>query len=186
MTRNQGQGFTIVELMVTVVVLLVLITIVVVRLAATQASGRDQEREIDTAAIATGLEVYYQDGDDDAAIPKGYYPGATQILAAAGGSPPFGDLLEGVPEASFIAPERIVTTSFGVDPNYATAPAGANPDGSYDETQALALLTTYPYLYQPLRRDNTFCANYLDCVRFNLYYLEEETGDVITIRSKNQ
>lgn len=186
MTRIGGRGFTLVELMVTIVILLILTTIVVVQLRLTQVAGRDEERSIDASAIASGLEVYYQNGDANASVPKGYYPGAVQVQAAASASPPFDGFLDSVSRASLTAPERTISNSFGVDPNYATAPAGTNPDGSYSDAQAETLLSTYHYLYQPLERDNTFCASYADCVKFNLYYLEEETGTVIKIRSKNQ
>lgn len=172
--------------MVVVTILLILTTLVTVRLLSTQAGGRDQERTIDISTIANGLEVYYESGSLDATIPKGYYPGATQVQAAAATSTPFREFLEGVPRSSFEAPDRTIDTSFGIDPNYATSALGTNGDGSYSDTQARALLSTFPYLYQPLRRDNAFCANYLDCVKFNLYYIKEETDTVIKIRSKYQ
>ena len=184
--RKRGKGFTIVELMVTITILLVLTTIVVARLLLTQTGGQDQERNIDTSSIATGLEIFYQDGDLTGTISKGYYPGALQVQAAAITTPPFDAFLDGVPQASFEAPDRNTSNSFGVDPNYASAAVGANPDGSYSDAQARALFPTYNYLYQPLKRNNTFCANYADCVKFNLYYLKQETDTVVKIRSKNQ
>lgn len=186
MTWKYARGFTIVELIVTIVVFTILTTLVVVRLSSTQVSGRDQEREVDIETIATGLDVYYQNGNADASIPKGYYPGAAQVQVAASTSPPFSEFLDGVSHTSLEAPDRTITTSFGIDPNYATAPAGANSDGSYSDAQARALLSTYPYLYQPLTRGGDFCDTYIHCVRFNLYYLEEATDTVKKIRSKNQ
>lgn len=186
MTRKRGAGFTIVELIVTVTIIVILTTLVVVRLRMTQASGRDEERNIDITTIATSLEVYYESGDITTYTPKGYYPGANQILAAAAKDPPYNEFLQGVPAISLIAPDRTITDSFGIDPAYATAAIGANTDGSYSDAQARALLSTYPYLYQPLTRSNAFCVNYDDCVKFNLYYLEETTDTVIKIGSKNQ
>lgn len=189
MTRNYGRGFTVVELMVTITVLLILTTLAVIRLQLTQAGGRDQERTIDATAIAAGLETYYQDGNAASSIPKGYYPGATQVLSAAATSPPFTGFLNGVPGSSFLAPLRTTTDSFGVDPNYATAAIGEKPDGSYADSRVLTLLASYPYLYQPLQRNNAFCTNYTNCVKFNLYYLQEGqsgTNTFVQIRSKNQ
>lgn len=186
MASRRGQGFTIVELIVTIVVLVILTTLVIVRLSTTQASGRDQEREIDVTTIATGLESYYENGNATTLTPKGYYPGGAQVQAAAATSQPYSEFLDGVSKISLIAPDRTINDSFGVDPNYATAAAGANADGSYSDAQARTLLQTFPYLYQPLRRNNTFCANYADCAKFNLYYLEESTDTVKVIRSKNQ
>jgi len=186
MTKKRGVGFTVVELMVTIVVLVILTTLVTVRLKSTQAGGRDQERDIDSTTIATGLEVYYDNGNVTTYTPKGYYPGATELNAAAALSPPFKEFLDGVSAASLTAPDRTINDSFGIDPNYASAAVGANTDGSYSDAQVRPLLVHFPYLYQPLRRDNAFCVNYIDCVKFNLYYLKESTDEVVKIRSKNQ
>lgn len=186
MASRRGAGFTIVELIVVITILVILTTIAVVRLRLTQQSGRDQERKIDITAIATGLEVYYESGNPTTNTPKGYYPGGAQVTAAAALTPPFSEFLEGVAAISYIAPDSEGAVSFGVDPNYAVAAIGANADGSYSDTQAKNLLTTVPYLYQPLQRNNAFCASYANCVKFNLYHLEEATGNVIKTRSKQQ
>ena len=190
MVRKRGAGFTIVELIVTIVILVILTTLVVVRLSSTQASGRDSERQIDIETIATGLELYYDNGSPVNSIPKGYYPGGIQVEDAASpvaNTSPFREFLEGVSEVSYIAPDRTLEDSFGVDPNYATTPVlGTNNDGSYNDTQAKALLADRPYLYQPLQRNNAFCASYANCVKFNLYYLLEDSDTVVKIRSQHQ
>lgn len=186
MGKKGAVGFTIVELIITITILVILTTLVVVRLSSTQVGGRDQERESDTHALATGLEIYYQNGNPINHIAPGYYPGAQQVQAASGTAPPFSEFLDGVVLASYEAPGLSASESFGVDPNYASAPSGANPDGSYNDTQARALLETVPYLYQPLQRNNTFCATYANCVKFNLYYLHEGSNAVVKIRSKHQ
>lgn len=184
--RKRVGGFTIVELMVTIAVLVILTTLVATRLRNTQAAGRDQERATDATTIVTGLEIYYENGSVQAHIPKGYYPGATEINAAAAQTPPFKEFLDGVSAASLTAPERTIDDSFGINPNYLLAAPGADTDGSYSDLQARTLLDQFPYLYQPLKRDNTFCVDYVDCAKFNFYYLEEVTNQVIKIRSKNQ
>ena len=179
---KRDKGFTIVELMVTITVLVILTTLVVVRLSATSAGGRDRERGFDTSAIAAGLEAYYQDGSPNGDVPKGYYPGRAEVDAAAPTAPPFINFLEGVPAESFVAPTEAQS---GTDFNYYNQ-VGTNADGSYTNAEARSLLSSIPYLYQPLTRSNQNCAGYADCVKFNLYYLEEGTDTVITIRSKNQ
>ena len=181
MAWKYRKGFTIVELMVTVVVLIILTMLLVTRLVFTQMGGRDQERKTDVTTIATGLEVYYQNGSPDGAIPKGYYPGAAQMNAAATTSVPYQNFLDGVSKATIEAPGRTASTSLGY-----FAVTGTNPDGSYTDAQARSFLATYPYLYQPVQRNNANCVNYTNCVKFNLYYLEEQTNTVIKIRSKNQ
>lgn len=183
---KRGGGFTIVELIVTISIMVILMTIITVRLISTQANARDEERASDTITIVKGLETYYQNGSPKAGTPKGYYPGGQQVQTAAATSPPFSEFLEGVSTSSYTAPKRDMTNSFGVNPSYASAPIGSNPDGSYSDAQARPLLATFHYLYQPLKRDNSFCANYLDCVKFNLYYISEADNVVHVIRSKNQ
>lgn len=179
-------GFTIVELMVTVTVLVILLTVAVVRLTSTQAGSRDQEREADISALATALESFYQNGSSSGSIPRGYYPGAIQVQAAASTTPPFHNFLEGIDRNIYTAPDRTIHNSFGINPSYASAPVGSNADGSYSDSQARALLSAFHYLYQPLQRDNTFCATYTNCVKFNLYYLNEDTDTVVRVRSKQQ
>lgn len=189
MTRKHTEGFTIVELIVTITILVILTTLVVVRLSSTQADGRDQERNIDVTTIAAGLETYYENGNDTTFTPKGYYPGAAEISTASALTPPFKEFLEGVSRISLEAPGLSAQESFGVDPAGARGVNPGNvstPDGSYGDVQAKALLATIPYLYQPLKRDNTFCTSYADCVKYNLYYLKETTNTVVRIGSKHQ
>jgi prepilin-type N-terminal cleavage/methylation domain-containing protein len=183
---KRGGGFTIVELMVTVSIMVILMTIVTVRLISTQGNARDEERSTDTITIAQGLETFYRSGSPKLGIPKGYYPGGQQVQIAAATTPPFSEFLDGVSKSSYEAPKRDSTNSFGVNPAYATAPIGSNPDGSYSDAQVRPLLATFHYLYQPLKRDNSFCANYLDCAKYNLYYISEVDNVVHVIRSKNQ
>jgi type II secretory pathway pseudopilin PulG len=183
---KRGGGFTIVELIVTITLMVILMTIITVRLISTQANARDEERSTDIVTISKGLETFYVSGSPKLSIPKGYYPGGQQVQTAAATTPPFSEFLEGVSKSSYEAPGRDSTNSFGVNPSYATAPIGSNPDGSYSDAQSRPLLATFHYLYQPLKRDNSFCANYLDCVKFNLYYISEADNVVHVIRSKNQ
>ena len=191
----RSRGFTIIELVVTITVMTILMVLVSFRLVFTERAGRDQERSIDTIALARGLELYYQNGVTDLSIPRGYYPGTTQVQNAKAVSPSFNNFLEGVSQDSFIAPNMTISNSFGTD---ASLTVGGKSDGKYTNTQLMTLLVTYPYLYQPLKRDNTLCANYTDCVKFNLYYrTESEQPDEVgqpeelkksyhTITSKNQ
>lgn len=183
MLGKSKAGFTIIELIITIVILVILTTIVVVRLTSTQVGSRDQKRETDITTLATALENYYQNGDPVAAVPAGYYPGASQVTTAAARTPAFNEFLEGVPLSSYYAPDSEDEAAFGVD---LVAAAGVNPDGSYNDSQARNLLENTPYLYQPLQRNNQFCAHYASCVKFNLYYLHEGNDEVVKIRSKNQ
>lgn len=183
---KRGGGFTLIELIITITIMTILMTLAVVNLLTSQIDTRDQERRTDIGIIANGLEIYYTSGNPYTSTPRGYYPGGQEVTAAAAATPPFNNFLEGVGQTGFTAPRATITTSFGIDSNYATSAPGSNPDGSYSDSQARTLLANKPYLYQPLTRTNTFCASYLNCVRFNLYYLTERNNTVNVVRSKNQ
>lgn len=183
MVWKYRKGFTIVELMVTVVVLIILTMLLVTRLVFTQMGGRDQERKTDINTIATGLEVYYQNGSPNGSVPKGYYPGADQVDTAATTSPPFKDLLEGVSGINYEAPGGPINGNVNFN---APRLIGTNPDGSYTDSEVRGILMYYPYTYQVLKRDNFPCYTSLDCVKYNLYYIDEQSNTVIKIRSKNQ
>lgn len=182
---RKSRGFTIVELIITITIMAILMTLLVVRLLSSQVAGRDKERNIDTTALANGLESFYSGGNPILSIPKGYYPGRQEVNTAIAATPPFKEFLEGVANTTYIAPKATITTSFGVDPA-TTAVVGANADGSYSDSQAKALLVDIPYLYQPLTRNNTLCLTYTNCVKFNLYYLTEIDNIVHVIRSRHQ
>jgi len=183
MTRNYGKGFTVVEIIVTIVALIILTTIVVTRLSLTQIGGRDQEREIDVETIATGLEVYYQDGGNTSSTPKGYYPGSDQVDAASLTTPPFNAFLEGVSTISYEAPGGLINGNANFQ---APTQLGTNPDGSYTDSEVRSILQLHPYVYQVLKRDNAHCYSATECVKYNLYYLNEASNTVVKIRSKNQ
>ena len=183
---KRGGGFTLVELLITITIMVILMTLAVVNLLGSRVDARDQEKRTDVGTIARGLEVYYVNGNPYTNTPPGYYPGAQEVNTSAATSPPFSNLLEGVGITAYEAPGSTATSSFRVNPSYATAAPGANADGSYSDSQARTLLATIPYLYQPLTRGNTFCASYSSCVKFNLYYLTERDNTVQVIRSKNQ
>lgn len=182
-SMKSSRGFTVVEVIITVVIMAILMSLLVVRLLSTQSGARDQERETDITAIAKGLETIYQGGHIALGMEKGYYPGQVQITAVSETDPPFDRFMEGVAPAVLTAPEHTIADSFGTDPAKAN---GAEPDGSYDDEKARELLADIPYLYQPLTRNNQFCEDYINCVKFNLYYLAERSNEVVIERSKNQ
>lgn len=60
--NKRDQGFTIVELLIVIVVIGILAALVLNSFSGVQARARDTERRTDINAIATQLEVYYNDG----------------------------------------------------------------------------------------------------------------------------
>lgn len=69
--KTAQKGFTIVELLIVIVVIGILAALVLNTFAGVQQRARDTERQTDVNAIATQLEVYYND--------KGGYPQFSQI-----------------------------------------------------------------------------------------------------------
>lgn len=69
--NKRNQGFTIVELLIVIVVIGILAALVLNSFTGVQARARDTERRTDINAIATQLEVYYND--------NGGYPTAAQL-----------------------------------------------------------------------------------------------------------
>ena len=73
--KYSQKGFTIVELLIVIVVIGILAALVLNTFAGAQKRARDTERVADMGALATQLEVYYND--------KAAYPQWSQINTAA-------------------------------------------------------------------------------------------------------
>lgn len=69
--KTSQKGFTIVELLIVIVVIGILAALVLNTFSGVQKRARDTQRQTDVNAIATQLEVYYND--------HGTYPAATGI-----------------------------------------------------------------------------------------------------------
>lgn len=69
--KKRNQGFTIVELLIVIVVIGILAALVLNSFQGVQARARDTERRTDINAVATQLEVYYND--------NGGYPSKADI-----------------------------------------------------------------------------------------------------------
>lgn len=69
--KSSQKGFTIVELLIVIVVIGILAALVLNTFSGVQKRARDTQRQTDVNAIATQLEVYYND--------NGTYPSAANI-----------------------------------------------------------------------------------------------------------
>lgn len=73
MKINKKQGFTIVELIITIAVIAVFLALSFVNFSNSQIKSRDVERKADVQAIANNLETFYDSGSKGASIcPKGF------------------------------------------------------------------------------------------------------------------
>jgi type II secretion system protein G len=129
--KKSSQGFTIVELLIVIVVIGILAALVLNSFTGVQARARDTERRTDINAIATQLEVYYND--------NGGYPTAAQLLddAAAGWVE---TNLKGFDKSALTDPKGVKVNGTSASYTYTPAPTsctgatGATPCTSFSLT----------------------------------------------------
>ena len=209
LSRMKTRGFTLIELMITMVIITLLLVVAVVSLRSTQADARDAERRSDVETIARGLENRYNRGTISAgANPSGCnegdgscsttmtapgYPSITEMNNVKAGQVEFGtsglgdfttENLPGTSRESLRAPGdgRLVTICGDGGASCGT------PENMTAVTTALGP-NKANYVYEPITRDGTLCQEFrfeYSCARFNLYYFSETKNAIQTIRSKHQ
>lgn len=184
-------GFTLVEIMITITIMAILMAVGTVSISGLQAQARDKERQTDVETIARGLEQYYSNGSSliTNRQTKGSYPGTNVIVAFVhnlGCSPSvyaycpldpndISKLLPGVTLANILPPNtdlKIQTTWF-------------DNDRASVDTHINQFLNEGRYVYHPYDNINGGSC-YVDCRGYQLYYREEVTGNTIVIESKHQ
>lgn len=162
---GRNNGFTIVELIVTLTIMVILITLATVNLMDSLANGRDVERETDVMNIISFQEGMYDRNSGT------YFP----TSATAGGADAFYPTIDknnlrapgiNAPSNSLVAATNATQTTAGVAPQP----------------------TKDTYVYQPLTKDSVLCGPAMMglCRKFNIYYLKESDGTVVMLSSKNQ
>lgn len=207
------RGFTVVEVLITLIVIGILLGLGTVGLRATLANGRDSERKSDIETIARGLEQRYTNGNAKKALPpsdiyypnptshgKGYYPGINEFYHMEGGQRGsfvpetivggymIGNL-PGISGSSLITPSG---NKFGQVCVYACQPAGNDAQ--------LVTAFNHPtegrdrYLYEGVDPSGIVCSNG-NCMAFNLYWVSETDQSLLpgytipglkVVRSKHQ
>jgi prepilin-type N-terminal cleavage/methylation domain-containing protein len=202
-------GFTVVEVLITLVILTILLGLGTAGLRSSLANGRDAERKTDTETVARALETRYINGNSKQALPppdsnwtdpdrrgKGFYPGINEFshtkgfgvndftpYQVAGGYIP--ENLSGASKAALTSPSGI---ELDLPCSYNCQPAGNNAQ--------LAASFGSPvqdkYIYEPFNRDGNMCS-FSECVGFNLYWISEVDKTVVKgipglkiIKSKHQ
>ncbi len=187
-----NRGFTIVEVLVTLVIIGIIMGLGTVGLRASLANGRDAERKADVETIARGLEQRYNNGNAKQAIPaydgvywmdpdrrnKGFYPGTNEFIhtqgtqrggfnpeTVVGGYIP--ENLPGASLASLTSPSGINTGQMCV---WMCQPAGTDSQ--------IASIYTAPaniqdkYIYEAYDASGNICPHSY-CMGFNLYWISE-------------
>lgn len=161
------EGFTVVELIITISIMVILVTLSTVQLLDTIAEGRDEERRTDVMNIIMFQEGAYNRG---AGV---YFPENSATTNALIESS-YGDLdrnnlrAPGVTAGSYSLVEATNTTE---------TPTGVTPRP-----------TATTYVYQALTSTGGECKTPATsaCRKFNIYFLQETDDTVQMLSSKNQ
>jgi prepilin-type N-terminal cleavage/methylation domain-containing protein len=191
MIKARG-GFTLVELMITMVIMVILTALAVVVTGNIQAQARDNERTQDIQALARGLEIRYTklstytistDPPSTITITAGKYPGDQEMWEWGWyRSIPNNNIFVGASDDAIISPsgERL---------GYICALAGFNQPTCDKAEKASNIEKAFRnqddtgwrdiYLYESTTYDKRYCNNDPawngtdDCTRFNLYWISE-------------
>lgn len=185
--KQTGAGFTLIELMVTIVVMVILMGLGVAAIGNIQANGRDSEREQDAASIARGLEQRYTQGNPIVTAPapdvqKGSYPSINEFVSMQGGDRTaqgyipgivsggyFTKNLPGTVADNFTSPSSLGWTYIC---GWACQPAGNSAQ------IAAAFGGQDKYIYEPVDAAGNICSSG-NCVRYNLYWKKETDLTVV-------
>ncbi len=178
-----NRGFTLIEIVITLVIVSILLVLSVVSLDSAMISARDEERKSDIETLSSYLESFYNSGSQlDATI--GQYPpvGSTNPLTDNVLTTNTNELslLRDVDLDALIAPDADETTlsSIIAATNYTQTVLGVSPQP-----------TSIQYVYQPISNDGTLCDNLPStetCRKFNLYYRTETDDTIKMISSRHQ
>lgn len=147
--KKRDQGFTIVELLIVIVVIGILAALVLNSFQGVQARARDTERRTDINALATQLEVYYND--------NGGYPALANITDTSA-TPWASTNLKGLDLEALKDPKGVLYGGTGATYTYTPLPAnctgatGATPCTSFTLSGDLEKSTPDPYVKKSLNQ----------------------------------
>lgn len=164
-------GFTMVELIITIVIIGILAGIVVFTPKTFLVTARDEERSDDVSSIVRRLEQAYTSQDMGGPV----YPSTAELSADITGDT---RTMSRISPEALQAPGGAANSIVMATSTSLTAPAGATTP------------TLTQYVYQPLTASGTLCtANpsaSAPCVRFYFYYRKEADATLQLIKSVHQ
>jgi prepilin-type N-terminal cleavage/methylation domain-containing protein len=186
-------GFTLVELMITMVIMVILTTIAVAATSSIQAHARDNERERDVQAIARGLEQRYNQNNPKILYftTKKMYPGIEEFFHIEGDEDQSGwfypslisggyrtEAYPGTSESNFLNPSQVYAwKAYCTGDCYPRSGQTAKQREIELVQEAFTDGSSYSdyYVYAPLTSDGNPCYSviYEVCQKFNLYWRTE-------------
>lgn len=188
------QGFTVVELLITLVIIATLMSLGVVSFLGAQVDARDSERASDIAVIARGLENYYKRGNSKITFTYrtvGAYPSANEFSHIMGvnlcSDATFSAKIVSGGTCSinsgYASDALIGTSTSSFTPPVQTLP---NTESVTTNTVPTTNLNAGKYVYQPLAANGAACSTDT-CPKYVLYYQEEaDPQDNISVKSRHQ
>ena len=199
MIKARG-GFTLVELMITMVIMVILTTLAVVITGSIQTQARDNEREQDIQMLARGLEIRYTklsaytipsntpgNPPQKISVSQGKYPGDNEMWQWGWyRSIPNNNIFVGASDEAIMSPsgERLgyVCPLAGLDTEADPLKKCDTGEKPYNIKKAFTNSDGSLrdiYLYESTTYDKRYCNNDPvwngadDCTRFNLYWISE-------------
>lgn len=186
-----ARGFTVVELIITVVVITIILMLSIASLRSSQVASRNDERDAKARQIAASLDNYYQYGHSPSNTPPGRYPDTTTFTSIIS-SGVVEERLTGIDQSAL----RFSWHPDGetnIEPYYNAANLNDNQNLANITEQATS---SGKILYEPLTLRPSGAAVDNDrwqgcvsssqtCNRFNLYFIEEGSGQLITIEGSH-
>lgn len=180
-----SRGFTVVEILVTLVIMTVLLTLGVVGMRSTLANARDAERQEDISVLARGFELYYKRGLNGNT--QGSYPSYNEFWnGAVMAGKPLAPYSIGSSDANWWSPtggnfEMICI--FRSPSGYWPTQPGCEAPGN--DTTIRNQISPDKYGYEAIQANGIHCYNAGWCARFNLYWIDEN-GALKVYKSKHR
>lgn len=184
-----NRGFTVVEVLVTLVVISILLGLGTVGIRSSLVNARESERKADIETIARGLEARYNrsysykwvDGDgitQTSTFGPGDYPGSTESwdVLFYWGRAPIAEALPGVSAAAWMSPGGHNTSGgscilYGFPSAQPKCDAAEKPSNIQEAFADGSGGWKDVYLYEFVGKDGKYCNG--DCTRYNLYWISE-------------
>lgn len=193
-------GFTLVEIMITITIMAILMAVGTVSISGLQAQARDKERQTDVETIARGLEQRYQNGNpyikDNSAdlLDKGQYPSVAEYHHMKGETViDWGIVFDPNPAPQNNRTEVLVGTTIesfkgpsGTDGFILECDAYSGCGAAGNTSRLNSRFSSSPdaYIYSPKDTSGETCY-WENCVGYDLYW-KSENGTIRKIASKHQ